>query len=194
MSSTPLGAGLVLVACLGGCSPNTLTSKGDAPYHLGGVRSALWMQAQGSDPDEGSASGVLILTSADYGCGAFEKELTGETDLEDAIWWKSEGLLASFAWVDPGGDDAGWEGSYFVGGYLAYYTSDETLRTMATNVFSDGTLFETYYSELGRGDITSHSGATVGGEITTETLHATFRAENCGALESEPTDTGWDTG
>ena len=196
MSSARLcGLAFALAASLAGCSRNTLTSTGDAPYRLGGVRSALWMQTGGSDPDEddeqGYAKGVLILTSADYGCGGFEKQINGETDLEDAIWWKSEGLLASFYWQDSNNGDPGWEGSYFAGRYFAYDEAPDTMRMMTTSVFSDGALFESYYSELGRGDITAYSGDTVGGEITTETLRATFQAENCGELEYEGEDTAY---
>ncbi len=198
--STSLLCALALGAS--GCSlvmPNSMGTRGEAPFKLGSLTSALFFEGAYSDADEGYGQGILMLTDADMDCDDLEDELTGDTEQEDSVMWNHAGIAAVMTWMQPG-EDAGFEGTY-VSGFYPYATyqwyedPEVATRIFAATAFSDGV---SYDEEYGSGwlEISSAEDQIVG-RLKTDWLKARFRAEDCGKEPEDDSgswsgsDTGW---
>lgn len=182
---------------LGGCSAfsaNWMSAKGGAPFRLGAVKSALWLEDSWSDPSDGEGAAWLLLTEAERGCGDLEDEMGGDVDREDSLVWDKSGVLAWFGFDVPSGESADWEGEYWsaYGQVLSYdeELQDRPVRTLSVVAWADGSVYETYGMQA-RGEIEGH-GDKVVGTLDHELLKAKFQAEDCGQIEgSSWDDTGW---
>ncbi len=178
---------------LGGCGlfagPNWMTAKGDLPFALGKVESALWIEEVDNYEDqEAYGRGTLLLTDADVDCD----DLLDDSfdDDGDGIVWEASGIVASArysAWALDGGidaDDYGFEGQYWTGVDVDVLDDDvNEWRYWYEGVFGEGMVFETY-SNKGLLEITEHDDDEVIGRLDTSLYRARFQAENCG----EPDD------
>lgn len=173
---------------LGGCSllggGNSMHARGDAPFSLGKVKSALWAESRWSDAYDGEGSAYLMLSSESLDCDGFFDEVNGDVREEDSIVWNSDGVALRFDWYDPGGEDEGFEGQYTSGLYPLGYDYDDdspTLRVFSLTAFSDHQSWQDEYG-LGKATISDFSDSAVEGTAKTAWVSLRFDAENCGRV------------
>ncbi len=168
---------------LGACS-NSLSERGDAPFKLSGINTALWIERDGETLD-GDGRAYLLLSDVEGSCNELELELKGDIPEHESQRWTSRSVLAHFAWEDSMERDQGWEGIYYGGFYPLYYWSyqaDYTVRLFSSQVFSDGVVYDGDYW-MGEAEVEAYSGDEVEGWIETEMYEASFTAEHCGSYE-----------
>lgn len=167
-----------------------MRSLGDYPA-LGSVKSALWMEERGSNPERGQGSGQVLLTTADVSCDDF----LSSRFVEDELFYDESGILAEFSWdydtFDRGDPiDAGWEGVYYQGMEVETKVDGGTVeRWLEVVVFTEGSAWASYYMD-GVGEITSAEGELVKGHLKTDAVQARFQAENCGQDQRDQGDSG----
>lgn len=197
----PLLVGLALAvgSTAPACSlfvPNSMRARGDAPFSLGKVESALWMEDRWSDPDEGWGSGTLLLLDEGLDCDEFEDALRGETEDEDSFLAEASGVVAELAWLMPE-EDAGFEGTYYSGwypyySYAWYEDPSHAVRVFQSAVFSEGTIWQDDY-ETGRLEVKTLDDE-LQGSLKTDWIAARFAAEDCGKIPDLETSPADDTG
>lgn len=179
-------APLLLSGCsLLGLGGNHMRATGDAPFSLGKVASALWIEDAWADPAEGDGEGFLVLTTADIDCEDLAAELNGEVQPKDSFIVTERGIAVDVEWWDPRNRNAGFEGAYYSGLYPLGYDEGpdaETFRYFQLSAFSDGATWSDDYS-IGKAEITDY-GDEVVGTLRSQWVKASFEAENCGKLES----------
>lgn len=194
LTALPLAAGCGLFA-----GPNWMTSKGDLPFPLGKVESALWIgDVESYGGDEVYGRGDLLLIDREVDC----EEVLGENfNGADSPIWKSSGILAEFrynayargdATIDE--SDYSFEGEYWSGVDMDNENpSVNESRYWWGGVFAEGNFLQVYENK-GFAEITDHSKKTVSGRLDTNLYKARFEAENCGAPEPDSYyyyDSGW---
>ncbi len=181
--------GSLLLVLTMGCS-NSMSARGDAPFKLGKVESALWLQDESSQPLEGYGRASLLLISKELSCSQF---MALEND--DAVFWAESGIMATFRWSynafeDSPEQDAGWEGTYYAGmdvDELWENNMGEVSRWFWGWAFADGAVWSVYDDD-GLATIEEYDTEVVG-ELGTALFEASFKAEDCGK-EAAVQDTG----
>jgi hypothetical protein len=177
-----------MLLLLAGCT-NTMTPRGGAPFALGGVRSALWMETGASSPDRGVGEAIVLLASDEIGCSTLADTLGEGTDAADSVLWSGSGVLLWLAFYVPSGDAADFAGDYYAGTYGASYgASDAPERTFAALAWSDGSIYQT--SGLGITTVTGVDDDTAAGRARTDLVEVRFHAEVCPPA-TRGDDTGW---
>lgn len=182
----------LLVVLLSGCGPpwgQWMRAKSPAPFKLGSVESALWLEASYSDTSHGQGRATLLLIDTPVSCADYQ-----EDDFHDELF-RASGIELSVSWRHrPFGDsgdasDVGWEGVYFMGANVDALEDDGvTTRYFYGLAFADGTVYD-LEAGAGETELRGQSSELVWGQVDAPLFAARFRAENCGQ-ESLEQDTG----
>ena len=89
----PLGAAILALSLPSvGCSmfsPNSMSARGNAPFKLGKVASALWFEERWADPEDGEGAATILLVDKETDCDEFLEELDGSVDPKDSLLWEA---------------------------------------------------------------------------------------------------------
>lgn len=182
-----------LLAC------TNMSATRDAPFKLGALETALWVEHTWSNPTQGIGGATLLLVDdPDFTCRDLKAELSGDTERKDSIIWRSSGILLDLFWQDTDGENIGWKGDYYQGTYSRgsyyYYYYDygygkdvagstrTDSRTLTASVFEDG---RTWSGQglLAHAGITSGTSDSVSGTSKSSWWSAKFSAKNCGVAD-----------
>ncbi len=196
----------LLAACVGN-GPGKMATRGDAPFELGKLSTALWFETVWAEPDQGNGSAYILLTDGTTTCAQLQEELTYQTQGADSLLWRDSGVLLQVQWFNTEGENIGYEGAYSsmrplygYGYYYYYYDYDygkaegskgQDVRWFDWVVFSEGVNYSS--SDYGAGALYIDGGGSerVTASVRAEWFTADVKARDCGQLQRSSEDSGW---